>query len=37
MAVVRGGMETGECRVTFLAEGLEDVSVTLQVTAPKAL
>ena len=33
MAVIRGGMDAGECRVTFSAEGLQDVSVTLQVTA----
>ncbi len=37
LAVIRGGMEAGKCRVTFSAGGLEDVSVTLQVTAPEAL
>lgn len=37
MAVVRGGAEPGECKVTFSAEGLEDVGVTLQVTTTCAV
>ncbi len=34
MAAVRGGIEPGECKVTFSAEGLEDVCVTVRVAAP---
>ncbi len=36
MAVIRGGMEAGECRVTFSAEGLQEVSVTLRVMSQEA-
>lgn len=36
MAVIRGGMEDGECRVTFSAEGLQEVSVTLRVMSQEA-
>lgn len=36
MAVIRSGGEPGECRVTFSARGLEDVSVTVQVAGAEA-